>query len=478
MRRPWVVLLGVVLVALLAVPVAIAAGRHRERATAHPPGRPPAAAGSGQVRVVQEISRDRTRPVGAAEPDTQAEPDVAVSPLDTNVVVAVFQQGRFPEGASASPGYATSHDGGATWVDGDLPGLTKTSGGAFEGASDPVVAFGPDGTVYAQTLARTTGKGTCRSAVAVQRSDDGGLTFGAPVLVHSDPCTAFFNDKSWITVDTFRDSPHHGRVYAVWDRVGPGHSAPQVLRFSDDRGRTWSPLKTVSPVRPETVGAQPMVLPGGDLVDVYLTAAGRGKVLASQTSTDGGDTFSPPVTIAAVHDTSPRGLRAGPLPSATVDPVTGRLFVVWQDARFRADRQGDVVLAWSTDHGRTWSQPRRVTSELPAGKLDHFTPDVAAFGHEVAVAYRTRDDRQGRSRLVAQRLTRSLDDGATFSGETVLGPPADLTWAASSRGRFLGDYMGLAASAGSVYAVWCVSSAPPTPGARYHQTTWAAAISR
>ena len=57
-------------------------------------------------------------------------------------------------------------------------------GGAFDGASDPAVAVGPDGAVDAQTLVLDADG--CHSGVAVQRSDDGRLTFGALILVQDD----------------------------------------------------------------------------------------------------------------------------------------------------------------------------------------------------------------------------------------------------------------------------------------------------
>jgi hypothetical protein len=63
----------------------------------------------------------------------------------------------------------------------------------------------------------------------------------------------------------------------------------------------------------------------------------------------------------------------------------------------------------------------------------------------------------------------------TFGGELVLGPPADIDFAAESNGKFLGDYMGVAASPRFVHAVWCVSSDPGN-GDPFHQTTWSGTI--
>ena len=161
-----------------------------------------------------QISADTLLGAGQTENDTQVEPAVAVDPNNPAIVVAVFQQGRYPDGGSLDAGYATSHDGGLTWTSGNMPLLTLAVGGAFARASDPVVAFGPDGAVYVATLAFSGS----RTAIAVQRSDDGGLSFGAPVLAQDDTSSSTSNDKDWIAVDTFLSSPYYGRVYAAWDQ--------------------------------------------------------------------------------------------------------------------------------------------------------------------------------------------------------------------------------------------------------------------
>src|ERR1041385_4042400 len=85
------------------------------------------------------------------QPDTEIEPSGAVNPKNPKNVVAVYQDRRIADGGDATNGFATSLDGGKTWTSGTLPGLTNYpgQGGVFERASDAVVAFGPDGTVYA-----------------------------------------------------------------------------------------------------------------------------------------------------------------------------------------------------------------------------------------------------------------------------------------------------------------------------------------
>ena len=100
---------------------------------------PAVQAAPAQVLSVQQISRQNVPPQPGSQPDTQAEPDIAVDPNDPNVVVAVFQQGRFEDGGSVDPGFAWSHDGGRSWRDGALPNLTTAVGGEFPRR------FGPGG---------------------------------------------------------------------------------------------------------------------------------------------------------------------------------------------------------------------------------------------------------------------------------------------------------------------------------------------
>src|SRR5207249_4861341 len=137
-----------------------------------------------RVTRARQISADTLVGPPEAQPETQIEPAVAVHPTDPRVVVAVFQQGRFSDGGSVDPGFATSHDGGVTWRHGNLPHLTTAVGGRWGRASDPVVAFAAGGRVYIQTLVLNAG--SCDNGVAVQRSDDGGFTWTDPFIVQED----------------------------------------------------------------------------------------------------------------------------------------------------------------------------------------------------------------------------------------------------------------------------------------------------
>ena len=450
-------------------------------------GRPHAAAGAasnavghpaifGSPRNVERIARDAVK---GGEENTQVEPDIAMDPNNPDDIVAVSQQGRFKTGGSADPGFATSLDGGATWVHGNLPGLTKRVGGPFDRGSDVTVVFGPDHTVYSSTIDFSFGKKVCPSAVAVQSSADGGLTWHDPIFAENDRSCDVFNDKNWLGVDTDPASPYYGRLYLVWSQFTPTSGAG-VLKYSDDNGQTWSDLIYVTSPDAESEGLLPLIASNGDLTIVYDQTIGSQDFEVAQTSTDGGLTFGLPVTIAESLAAGDPGIRTGGLPAAAIDPTTGEQYVVWQDTRFRSDGHNDVVLSASTDGGATWSDPARVNGPDPDGQiLDHFTPDVAAYGGAVHVTYNTRDFAGKKpSGFVEERYIVSADGGSSFGGELILGPPIDLKYAAVVYGnrKFLGDYMGVVANTNVAHAVWAV--ARYQKNSRYNQALWSATIDR
>jgi hypothetical protein len=425
---------------------------------------------------VQQISRDTVK---GGELDTQVEPDLAMDPNNADNVVAVVQQGRFKTGGSADPGFAASLDGGATWAHGNLPGLTRAVGGFFDRGSDPTVVFGPDHTAYATTIDFSFGHKNCPSAVSVQWSHDGGLSWSQPVFPENDRSCDVFNDKNWLGVDTNPSSPFYGRLYLVWSLFSATGGAP-VLRYSDDNGETWSSLINMAGPGTEAEGLLPLIRSNGDLTIVYDQTIGSQDFEVAQTSTDGGLTFGAPVVIAEFLGAGDPGLRTGGLPAAAIDPTNDDMYVVWQDTRFRSDGHNDTVISKSTDGGATWSALTRVNGTDPSGQvLDHFTPDVAAYGGVVHVTYRTRDfEGKTPSDFVEERYIVSTDGGATFGGELILGPPTDLKYAAVVFGgrAFLGDYVGVVANADVAHVDWCVARF--AKNSRYHQTLWSATIER
>jgi hypothetical protein len=112
---------------------------------ASPAGEPRRGRGVPPGAADTRLSFDVLPPDGAggAQPNTVAEPYLAVDPEDSNRMLALYQDDRFAAiGGARALAFAVTTDGGRHWREGLLPKLTAASGGTFERASDPWVAFG------------------------------------------------------------------------------------------------------------------------------------------------------------------------------------------------------------------------------------------------------------------------------------------------------------------------------------------------
>lgn len=473
-------------VAALALPVGALAGT-AQAAVPHGPA----------VLHVGQIDRQDVASRGTSEPDTLTEPDVAVDPYRSNVAVAAAHDSRFADGGAVDISSAWTHDGGRSWHHAPVPGLTIAIGGHWPRASDPVLAFGPDGSVYLSVLVFDPYR--CPTGVAVLRSTDGGASWGRPVMVDQRSGCQVSDDKNWIVADTAPASPHYGRIYQFWTpflstAAGNGIGNPQWVKFSDDNGRSWSRVHELGPQSESTQDSQPMIAPDGTIVDAYErfsggggeqpehptvqrprtspapAAAPSGVDVVARTSKDGGVSWSGETVIARNIGEGPRGVRCC-LPSATADPRTGALYATWIGAG-----HGEPVLLARSTNGRTWSAPRVVSRDGQAASMTHVNVDVTAYGGRVYVSYGTRNAAVAGGRYVQQELSSSADGGRRFGAPIALGPRSDLRFAAQAGGAFPGDYIGSSATAGRLYLVWCVSATPPRPAADYHQTLYAAVL--
>ena len=447
-------------------------------ALAAPPGPP-------SVLHVGQIGQQTVAPHGNCEPDTLVEPDIAVSPFNTNIEVAVAHDCRFATGGAVDIFYAWTHDGGAHWHQGRLPGLTKAVGGTYDRASDPVVAFGADGSVYVSSLVFDV---TCPTGVAVSRSTDGGATFGKPVLVqHSNVC-AVSDDKNWLVADTQPNSPFFGRIYQFWTEFLSNGASPQVVRWSDDNGQHWSGTHFLASRKQFAQNSQAFVQPDGAITDTYLfsghalgngtrqgfilrngTNASSGTSIVAQTSFDGGAHWTKPTLVAGNIGGGPAGIRCY-LPIMNGGQISGRMFQVWN-----ANGPGvqDAVLISSSADGHHWTHPVQVTrGHSPS--IQYINAAVATAAGRVFVSYGRRD--LARPNIIQQELTWSDNGGTTFATPIALGSPSNLKYAAVAGGKFPGDYTGLSATPAKVAGAWAVSSKPPNPVAAFHQVLYAAIL--
>jgi len=294
--------------------------------------------------------------------------ETAVEPDDFafgNTIVAAFQLGRREGGAAANIGTAVSHDGGRTWQRSVLPGVTVNLGGSETAASDPTVAYDAVHNVW---LVGTLTIHRGGSDVMVARSSDG-LHWSAPVVAAEAPTL----DKDWLVCDNGASSPFRGRCYAEYTDDDRNIT---VSQSSDDGGVTWSaPVRAGGFLVGTQPVVQPngtLTVVAGDYAgEDSLT----GSVVALR-STDGGATWRAS-TVSDLQSAANDPMRAIALPSVDVDS-TGTIYAAWHDCRFRpACTANDIVLSTSAD-GVTWSAPTRVTtgpsSFIPGLGADPTTP--------------------------------------------------------------------------------------------------------
>ena len=393
----------------------------------------------------------------------QAEPHIARHPMNPDLVVGTFQEGRFTDGGAVNCGYAVSQDGGLNWNRALIPGLTTVSGGTFERASDPVSAVDHLGNIYLNTLGITpfpTG-----NLIMMSKSSDGGFNFDLPVVAAEPPGEGDFLDKNWVVVNTFSGTPTAGRVFTSFTNFRDDDAGfPIMASYSDDWGESWlSELIFVTPPNSFCQGSQPVYLPDGDLAVVYwnfITPDGgfADDRIEIRISEDGGGVFGPPLLVAGGFTVyGDPVLRGGTfLPSAAADRNAGALFVTYQAVMEGIPK---VVFTRSSDKGQTWTAPLAASNNPAGSSIGSPAIAVSPDGRHVTIIfYDTRDNPQN-GNLFHLYLAESFDGGGTWEPNTRLSdtPSNALLAPLTPGGRMLGDYLGVVSALGGqapAVAIW------------------------
>ncbi len=458
---------------------------------------------------------------------------VAVNPKNALNIIATGKDYTQPfAGECVWDGIYSSHDGGATWKNANLPyspwkaradaaagqqpqvdpqGLSR-----FYCATDPVVAFGPDGSAYWAVMpyqcdpasGSATGRGnippgglndwfwTC-SAMYVLTSHDGGDTWGAPVQVAFGP--RLQNDKMWIAVGPATPGHSSGLVLLCWDQdawasgavrddynaLTQGVGAPPypdppvpadqpvpartVCATSANQGASWT--------QPDQAGGLPVAgdvyVPWVDFAangTAYMGAVGSGGHIVVLHSQDGlrwsqptlVGNYTDPVNALMNGFSSLNGsaFRVSGFPSLSVDrssgPFGGSIYVTWMDAK---SGSGRTMLTASHDGGRTWTPVawiHDIAADDGSQRGDQFMPDVSA-GPDGTVDLAWQDRRvDPNNHLFDTFYAFSLDGGRTFSSPLrVSNSSSDEQYSHHQNGAiFLGDYRQTASSWGAAHPVW------------------------
>ena len=345
-------------------------------------------------------------------------------------------------------GVFKSRDGGATWTSNLIPGYPQdrsSSGTAsplksagYQAAADPVVRAGPNGMFYYSGIAfQRSNEGL--GAVFVARYIDNNNTekadpvqyLGTTVVDRGNPggtnTPSVFIDKPWLAVDIprtgalnctvgdsvtpFQSFPGGNLYLGYTEFVGDDHHGKIMFARSRDCGVTWGTPIPITDSSAANQGSVVAVDPNSGAVYVVWRRFQVGttvNALYFVKSTDGGQTFSAPVTIAngapaagqnpfspfdqATTIVDSRGtvldarFRTNAYPTIAVDG-NSRIYVAW--SQMGAGPGGDARIVYTTSTtGTTWSslstvdnQPTRGHQIMPAsafagGKLTYIYYDL------------------------------------------------------------------------------------------------------
>jgi hypothetical protein len=419
---------------------------------------------------------------------SEVEPWIDVNPTDGDNIVGIWQQDRWSNGGARGLVAGVSFNGGSSWTQSVIPGVSLCSGGIYDRSTDPWVSFGPDGVVHQLALsfndiAPPFLPRDFDHALLASKSEDGGLSWSRPVEVIRDLDANVFNDKQSITAD-----PNDANfVYAVWDRlIFPSSERASVqasFRTSAFRGPAWFARSTNGggswePARPiydtgqndQTIANQIAVRPQGTLVNLFAEFRNdnrgglRGWSVRVMRSNNRGVTWSRPTLVdrlLSIGVTDPETgdpVRVGDIiPDIAVNRTNGRLYVVWQDARFSGFENDSIAFSQSLDGGLTWSDPIKVNltpSGIPAGNQQAFTASVhVADDGTIAVTYYDFRNNTSTAPLFTDYFVvhchptspTACANRANWGDEIRLtNTPFDMRQAPFAGGFFTGDYEGLA----------------------------------
>jgi photosystem II stability/assembly factor-like uncharacterized protein len=398
--------------------------------------------------------------VKANQDDTryaQHEPHIAASLTNPDVVVVAAKDYRVGPAVKQVWIYV-SRDGGITWPRQlHMPGLPDT----ITRQSDPVVIARDDGRMYVACLGYEPHKG-----LFLTWSDDDGETWVDAVRITDERSpgglTDGIDDKEWVAVDNSPQSRSYHNMYTAYT---PTIGNIYFTR-STDEGKSWS--TPVPLAKRQSYMAYVVVAADGDVFVFYYEdyQPGEASPLVVRRSTDGGQTFGPPVsispsipqpTIPIRQETREDRWRFFSVISAAADPMdANRLYIAWSDPSVLETEGMQVVISHSSDGGASWSLPERLSHDPTGVVRDHITPVIAVGpnGQVHAMWLDRRDDPE--NRLFHAYYTSSTDGGETWEADRrVSTHPFDLNIGLPPISRnAAGDYWGLAVAGDRVYAAW------------------------
>jgi hypothetical protein len=425
------------------------------------------------------------------------EESLGMSP-DGSLLAGAWNDWEFNDGC----GFSYSTDGGTSWApESFVPGLTQFTNdpdvpgtGSFEIAGDPAVAYNPKFGTFDVVCQSFNGSppfeiqlmATTFDPAKANPNADVNFSYGTavggppawttPVSVASGHSNGTqkggngqFPDHETIAVDTGRGAGHHfGRLFVTWAQFNGLGRSPINLAYSDDDGHTWTgPIRVSDQGHQFDQDARPAIGPDGSVYVTWVNGPNetslKNNVVMAAKSTDGGNTWSPSFTAAAIVAPIP-----GKLPNSqyrvftdawsAVDQASGKLVIGYTDQKSGAANVYAVHTPTPGDLS-SWSAPVRVKasanqqffpwlSSAPGGRVDLVfydrTCDPADTRNCVTLAS-TSDSGQTWG---ITPLTQTGFDGDAFQACLAFVEPPDCG------NFFLGDYIAVASTDSVAQVLW------------------------
>jgi hypothetical protein len=379
-----------------------------------------------------------------------SEPHLAVDPGDASKVYIAYHGGG---AGGLGTTISASANGGASWTYHAVANVDSNDLG------DPVLAVDPT-THHLWHVYLTYPASQCGPTMpypgnnrvhAVEYVPGASPALQPPRTVN-DPAyqnATYFLDKPWLTIGP------DGTIYVTYTvfRTSAALVTDIVLASSTDHGVTWHNL-VVSDTTPDRAHGRQLsgvtTDGSGTVYVVWSEDSGGPEDLGGYVwmtrSSDRGATVLP----ANLRVTTPPEVLFDD-PQVVVSPDGGRLYIVYGAAvpGGGADAE-DVKAVISTDRGATWSAPLRLDDEPPCATHWHPAATSDANGNLWAIWY---DVRYGDGRIRWVKVAPG-GGGALAVLDSGWATDAAFPFSTARDHFFIGDYIGLAAGGGKLFAAW------------------------
>ncbi len=399
----------------------------------------------------------------------QVEPFIALDPRNPDIIVAGANDMRLFEGSFLPTGWAgvyRSTDGGRTWTNRLIPGFPGDNSPqglasplrGFGFFFDAVVAFDSKGNLYYAGIVLNTapGVGIKDGTLFLAKFTDDGATLSFIKIVRQGSGQTPFIDKPWLFVDQSNDN-----VYLTWTEFVGFAQTMLMFTRSTDGGQSFSePITLSGPLKaaqgsPASGQCSWLGAHGGSIYAVWISYTTPTGQLLLVRSKDGGTTFTAPSAVAAspfAFFTSDQIFRTPCGASVVTDDTGSKVFVAWTDW---SSPKLDILFIVSTDRGDHFTPPQRL-NEVAASHAFYAMADFSNGRLNVAW-YDARFSDPGPIDKLDVFYATSSDFGQTFSPNirvTSVSFNPSLPIYLGGTAAFVGDYFGLDSQGGVVQIAW------------------------